>query len=71
MIDPIKTRYHRTKINGRMKLLHRHIMEYHIGRPLLRTENEQYICTDDLLTLLATVSVESEGDYKTSISHNL
>ena len=31
-------RYRTVKIDGKTKLLHRHVMEQHLGRPLLRSE---------------------------------
>lgn len=32
------SRYKTIKVNGKTKLLHRHLMEQHLGRALLRTE---------------------------------
>jgi hypothetical protein len=32
-------RYKTCKVDGKTKLLHRHVMEQHLGRPLLRSEH--------------------------------
>ena len=41
-----RSRYITTKVNGRSKLLHRHIMEQHIGRPLDRDEHVHHVNGD-------------------------
>lgn len=55
----------RTKIHGKPVLMHRHIMEEHIGRPLERDEVVHHINGDPLDNRLENLCILKRGEHST------
>lgn len=65
-VDPIATRYRRTRVNGRLKLLHRHVMEQHLGRALSQREfvhHKNGVKTDNRLENLEVVTPQAHAEH--------
>ena len=56
-------RYLTRKINGKTKLLHRHTMEQHLGRPLLPTEHVHHLNGDTKDNRLENLQVINGRDH--------
>jgi hypothetical protein len=56
--------YKTVKVSGRTKLLHRHLMEQRLGRPLLRTEQVHHKNEDKQDNKIENLEVKSPAEHQ-------